>query len=399
MFNPPVSSRLSAYDVPSLTFQDPTPITPESGMPFTPQPVLQQQQQAIHPKEHKDKDKEKKRRKSPSRHNRIIPHDEDIRRLFQECQIGQGNASLLSQALAVCRPEDLEDLRKGGRGGVIKEFHAKCISSQELICAQIEWATAGAERSRALKDAARGEDRPEGGDVPPTELTVEEKLLAALLAANADLLEALGQYDDLQRVVIERKVEDRSRKEVRIDRRVSCLLFSGLFSLMQLLNEDGSPETTSVGSHSREPSPTPSYQARAKQKRPHSVLVAPTPMYAAGAISVNTLGTDLSTSLAPPPAAPAGPRSPAQTSLGGSRTPSPATPSLDSTHGSDGYHERARQDASNDLIGQHLEYDDIEPEDLNDEEEYNEPTPLKPSAKALGKRKVVDKEEERKCLY
>ena len=51
---------------------------------------------------------------------------------------------------------------------------------------------------------------------------MEEKLLAALLAANAELIEALQQYDDLERVGMERKAEDRSRKEVRMDRRVSA---------------------------------------------------------------------------------------------------------------------------------------------------------------------------------
>jgi len=56
---------------------------------------------------------------------------------------------------------------------------------------------------------------------PPVELTMEEQLLAALLAANAELLEALKQWDDLNRVAIERKVEDRSKREVRMDRRVS----------------------------------------------------------------------------------------------------------------------------------------------------------------------------------
>jgi len=50
---------------------------------------------------------------------------------------------------------------------------------------------------------------------------MEEQLLAALLAANAELLEALKQWDDLNRVAIERKVEDRSKREVRMDRRVS----------------------------------------------------------------------------------------------------------------------------------------------------------------------------------
>jgi hypothetical protein len=48
-----------------------------------------------------------RKRKSPTR-NRIIPPEEDMRRLFQECKIGQGNASLLSQALALTKPEDLK---------------------------------------------------------------------------------------------------------------------------------------------------------------------------------------------------------------------------------------------------------------------------------------------------
>jgi hypothetical protein len=61
-----------------------------------------------------------RKRKSPTR-NRIIPPEEDIRRLFQECVIGQGNASLLSQALALSTPEDLK------RKDVIKV----CIASTD----------------------------------------------------------------------------------------------------------------------------------------------------------------------------------------------------------------------------------------------------------------------------
>ena len=49
----------------------------------------------------------RRKSKSPTR-NRIVPRDEDIRRLFQECKLGQGNASLLSQALALSTPEDLK---------------------------------------------------------------------------------------------------------------------------------------------------------------------------------------------------------------------------------------------------------------------------------------------------
>lgn len=38
----------------------------------------------------------------------IIPVDEDMRRLFQECKIGRGNAALLCEALAFATPEDLK---------------------------------------------------------------------------------------------------------------------------------------------------------------------------------------------------------------------------------------------------------------------------------------------------
>ena len=47
-------------------------------------------------------------RKRSLRQQRIIPPEEDIRRLFQECKIGQGNAHLLAESLAYARPEDLE---------------------------------------------------------------------------------------------------------------------------------------------------------------------------------------------------------------------------------------------------------------------------------------------------
>ena len=43
-----------------------------------------------------------------SSHNRIIPPEEDMRRLFTECKIGQGNASLLSQAIMMRKPEDMK---------------------------------------------------------------------------------------------------------------------------------------------------------------------------------------------------------------------------------------------------------------------------------------------------
>ncbi|KAJ7233200.1 hypothetical protein C8J57DRAFT_1480382 [Mycena rebaudengoi] len=152
-------------------------------------------------------------------HECIIPPDEDIRRLFQECKIGSGNAALLSQALVTAAPEDLVRVD-------IKESHTKCRASQELIFAQIPWASAGAERSRVAKDLEEKElqrMRKNGGvsngNTTPAEplSTREEDLLMALLAANAELIEALQLYDDLERVAIDREAEVRSRKEVRMD--------------------------------------------------------------------------------------------------------------------------------------------------------------------------------------
>ena len=49
--------------------------------------------------------------------------------------------------------------------------------------------------------------------------------MAALLASNEELTEALKMYEDLERVGIEREAEARSRKETRIDRNVSFYLW------------------------------------------------------------------------------------------------------------------------------------------------------------------------------
>lgn len=50
---------------------------------------------------------------------------------------------------------------------------------------------------------------------------MEEQLLGALLDANEALLGALNMYDDVMRVVEERVAVENSKREVKIDRRVS----------------------------------------------------------------------------------------------------------------------------------------------------------------------------------
>ncbi|KAF7326908.1 hypothetical protein MVEN_02584700 [Mycena venus] len=200
---------------------------------------------------------ERPRREREQSHRRhIVPPDEDMRRLFQECKIGLGNANLLSQALAMATPEDLND-------SVIMEFHKKCVDSQELILAQIPWASAGAERSREQaeqKERTRkissntlNSMNPNGnGNVSELSLstpvlTREEELLTDLRASNEQLLEAIKLYDDLKRLALEREVEDWSRRELR-----------------EYMREDGTLHSDALGmlespSRSWSPSPPPAY--------------------------------------------------------------------------------------------------------------------------------------------
>lgn len=42
-------------------------------------------------------------------HDLIIPLDEDIRRLFQECKIGRGNAALLAESVTYTKPEEMKE--------------------------------------------------------------------------------------------------------------------------------------------------------------------------------------------------------------------------------------------------------------------------------------------------
>lgn len=156
-----------------------------------------------------------------------------MRRLFEECEIGRGNAQLLNQALTYARPEELSgpvfSVRFAlsfvhiNRSLMSQEWYRKCRNSHDFIMAQIPWATAQADHSREEIRRVYGEN----GEVEGSKfVSKEEELLAALLGANEELLEAFRIYDDLQRLGImeqeEKEVQERSRKEIRIDRTV-CL--------------------------------------------------------------------------------------------------------------------------------------------------------------------------------
>ena len=110
-----------------------------------------------------------------------------------------------------------------------QEFYARCRASQELIFAQIPWATSSAERSRNSRVASGDRVDHEESSVldlskDPSELTVEEQLLAALLISNEELVESLRMYDDWERVGFETDADQWSQSD-EIKRQIKARLF------------------------------------------------------------------------------------------------------------------------------------------------------------------------------
>jgi len=224
--------------------------------------------------------------------------------------------------------------------------------------------------------------------------------LAALLDSNEALLEALRVYDDLERLAVEREAEEISRRDVRMDRRQ-----------LQYKDEYGGqlePPPSHIGAgSSRSPSPSPTDSPAQSFQQPAFVpsITHPLPRIPGALIpgnSVNTSSPHISSypaqnvGLIPPPPAPHGPRSPAQ--IMGSRTPSPErfTPALASLPSSDHHSRTDSSTSSRDYHTMHNGLDKLQIGDRSaavDDDDEECTTPIKPSAKALGKRKVVEAEE------
>ncbi|KAG2152801.1 hypothetical protein DEU56DRAFT_907981 [Suillus clintonianus] len=168
-------------------------------------------------------------RKGLHRRGGITP-EEYMKCLLQECKIAKGHATVLSEMLAYAKPEQMEwnlipsatsplrgimtllpysidiNLRLTGP----QEVLTKCRRSQELICTQIPWASAGAERSRTKLQLDIQFSSPPSRDyhgmegkfynADGEEQTLEEQLSAALLDANEALFGVLRKYDDVMRV-------------------------------------------------------------------------------------------------------------------------------------------------------------------------------------------------------
>ncbi|KAJ1302176.1 hypothetical protein OPQ81_001004 [Rhizoctonia solani] len=218
----------------------------------------------------------------------VISPEEDMRRLFEECEIARDNCRILADSLVYATPDSITS------NPLIKEFREKCMRSQEIIGAQIDWATAAADRAREKQNSVNG-----SGEAAPT---VEEQLLHALVTAHGELNDVFKTYDDLERIAInereEAEVRARSKVELRLDRTKYQQLEGGDVYIM--------PPDNHGPSRSQTHTPTP---AQAQVLTPGHTR-RPLPQPAPSSPHVN--------SLAPPPPAPHGPRP-----LSRNRTPSP----------------------------------------------------------------------------
>lgn len=227
--------------------------TPDAGIPFDnenimfvpAQPPPPSQPTTPLPENHSNPDDSVQTHRPPklSSRNRIIPPEEDMRRLMEECNVGSANAQFLMDLLKYAKPGDVKKKKT-----VIQEFRSKCLASHELIYAQIPWATAVAERSRVAELEAH-----DTVDVQATHgivMTQEEELLGALLSSNEELQEALRVYDELVELASEKKVKERSKKEYRLDRTDS--------DLGSVYNHSIPDATESITTSSRRPTPTSS---------------------------------------------------------------------------------------------------------------------------------------------
>lgn len=145
----------------------------------------------------------------------IVPPDEDIRKLHEECQIARSNAAVLIETLGM----------DGAEGGLVAEFSMKVNLSQDFLVAQIPWATAQADRSRGKLNEEAATARAQGREFKQVTETKEESLVAALLDANERLVEASSMLEGIRKTQEEEeeeaRVTERSKVEVRVDRTVS----------------------------------------------------------------------------------------------------------------------------------------------------------------------------------
>jgi hypothetical protein len=121
MFNPPSPRRSTVTPLPagyqppmhpqSLQTTQTAPALNAQPLAPPPPPPQQPQSQPLQPQSQTTQQPNRAKREAPSHGQlqRVIPPEEDMRRLFQECRIANGNSQLLSEALAFASPEDLRE--------------------------------------------------------------------------------------------------------------------------------------------------------------------------------------------------------------------------------------------------------------------------------------------------
>ncbi|KDQ17109.1 hypothetical protein BOTBODRAFT_53695 [Botryobasidium botryosum FD-172 SS1] len=424
--DPMFSPNISTSPLPTIVQPGPTPQRPSPksrGHSNLAPPINNASRPPRDQRDTRDRDRDRdrdpqrdRRRDQPQDRDWVIPAEEDMRKLFEECEMARGNSQLLINSLTYAKPDDLHV-----NGGVIEEFHTKCLRSQDMVVAQIPWATAQADKSRTAALLAYTSDT-ESHTPPP--VTAEENLLAALLAANEELQEAFRIYNELERLgraeKEEREVQERSLHETRLDR-----------TKIEYVAPDGSFLTTGDGP-SRSPSPAQSATnntaaTTALPVTPSSIFASltspppppplPTPPVAPQPHHAREL-SNAHHALAPPPHAPQGPRLP----IGRSRTPSPdsilksmqekrskgmdavrrgmaridlggnrADRDKDKDKDSDESHSVSRSHVVESKSGHSVVSTSATSVPTQDDEEDEVPrTPIRPSAKALGKRRAPD---------
>jgi hypothetical protein len=204
--------------------------------------------------------------------------------------------------------------------------------------------------------------------------------LAALLEANETLLEALRVYNDLERVANEKQAKERSTVDARtksvVSQRLECYWSFPSLNFVQDIRSriEGSDRAFSGEVGESLPSrPSSTSSGSAMSDYTSSLL----PRFPPSLDTVGAAKAALAQSLAPPPHAPHGPRSTAQMSLS-SRPTSPVT---------------ANQLSRSSSICSSEEVDVAAIENSRVENEVQSSVYEQPSAKALGKRKVIEAEE------
>src|SRR5712691_3393548 len=118
MFNPPSPRRSTAASLtptPSYPLVHPQSLQPTAPPNTQPQPPPQPQSQPPQAQPQTQAQTQttpaRGKREAPGHGQlqRVIPPEEDMRRLFQECRFAHGNAQVLGEALAFASPEDLRE--------------------------------------------------------------------------------------------------------------------------------------------------------------------------------------------------------------------------------------------------------------------------------------------------